>query len=51
MSYAEQLYAAQQAGLDRAREQYLWRLGYEATEPWPGYDLDEDDTDEEEDQP
>lgn len=40
MSYAEQLHAAQQASLDRAREQYLWRLGYEATKPWPEDDLD-----------
>ena len=51
MSYAESLYAAQQASLERAREQYLWQLCYDATEPGPEdgpYDEgDEPDEDEE----
>ncbi len=50
MSYAEQLHAAQQASLDRAREQYLWGICHEAAEPWPEEDQEEAETDEEEDE-
>ena len=53
MSYTEWLHAEQQASLERAREQYLWQLCYDATEPGPEdgpYDEDdEDDTEEEDD--
>lgn len=54
MIYTEQLYAAQQDSLDRAREQYLWRICFEVTDPEEdeeeqsyeekyGYPIEEDD--------
>ena len=47
MTYTEQLHAAQLAGLYRAQENYAARCDRLAAELGPGYDLDDEATNEE----